>query len=427
MDSSLLTYARKWARAMIRWLGLAVLALVLLLIPSPIQGDSGISTLDSSVEIDFPSELVFNLEAESSANITDVRLHYQVDKMNYAEVTTEGWPDFTPATTIETSWTWDMRKASLPPGAAVTYWWTAEDTAGNTLETPPSLVYFDDVRYPWQSVTSDEITLLWYEGSNSFARELMDTCKQGLDRLEPICHWEAGNTEPSPMPITIYIYASTADVRGAMIFPQEWTGGAAFTDFGIIVIGIAPEQVDWGKRALVHELTHVVVHQATFGPYSTLPVWVDEGLAMYNEGQLEPYFQAWLNNAVAEDKLISVRSLCSPFSAEPEKAYVSYAESYSLVEYLVDSYGQSKMLELLGLFKQGETCDAALTQVYGFDTDGLDSRWRETLANPTAIGSQAWQSHPALIAVFSALAAALVLAGALALEEWTWRRPRKRG
>jgi len=412
---------------MIRWVGLAALALVLLLIPSPIQGDSGISALDSSVEIDFPSELVFNLEAESSANITDVRLHYQVDKMNYAEVTGESWPDFTPGTTIETSWIWDMRKASLPPGAAVTYWWTAEDTAGNTLETPPSLVHFDDVRHPWQSLTDDQVTLLWYEGSHSFARELMDACKRGLDRLGTICDWGAGNTEARPVPITIYIYASTADVRGAMIFPQEWTGGAAFTDFGIIVIGIAPEQVDWGKRALVHELTHVVVHQATFGPYSTLPIWVDEGLAMYNEGQLEPYFQAWLNNAVAEDKLISVRSLCSPFSAEPEKAYVSYAESYSLVEYLVDSYGQSKMLELLGLFKQGETCDAALTQVYGFDTDGLDSRWRETLANPTAIGSQAWHSHPALIAVFSALIAALVLAGALALEEWTWRRPRKRG
>ena len=404
----------------------AVLALVLLLIPLPLKADSGISVLHSSVETNFPSELIFNFEADSSANITDVRLHYQVYKMNYAQVTSEGWPDFTPATTIETSWIWDMRKGSLPPGAAVTYWWTAEDAAGNSLETPPSLVYFDDLRYPWQSLTSDELTLLWYEGSDSFAGELMDACKQGLDRLKPISHWEAQSTEAAPMPITIYVYASMADLRAAMIFPQEWTGGAAFTDFGIIVIGIPPDQVDWGKRSLVHELTHVVVHQATFSPYSSLPVWVDEGLAMYNEGQLEPFFQAWLNNAVAEDKLISVASLCSPFSADFEKAYISYAESYSLVEYLVDSYGHGKVLELLGLFKQGETCDAALTQVYGFDTDGLDSRWRQTLATPAAVPSTAWYSHPALVGVFSALATVLVLAGALALEEWTWRRTRKK-
>ena len=104
-----------------------------------------------------------------------------------------------------------------------------------------------------------------------------------------------------------------------MIFPQEWTGGAAFTEFGIIAIGISPGQLDWGKGALVHELTHLVVHQATFSPYGALPIWLDEGLAMYNEGELAPPFQSALQQAISEDKLISVRSLCSPFSADRGK------------------------------------------------------------------------------------------------------------
>jgi len=34
------------------------------------------------------------------------------------------------------------------------------------------------------------------------------------------------------------------------------------------------------------------------------------------------------------------------------------------------------MLELLNTFKTGETYDNALLQVYGFDIDGLDTRWR---------------------------------------------------
>ena len=215
-----------------------------------------------------------------------------------------------------------------------------------------------------------------------------------------------------------------------MIFPREWTGGAAFTDFGIIAIGISPGQLDWGKRALVHELTHLVVHQATFSPYGALPTWLDEGLAMYNEGELAPPFQSALQQAISEDKLISVRSLCSPFSADPGKAYLSYAESYSLVEYLLDNYGQVKMLNLLTLHKQGNTYDEALIQVYGFDIDGLDARWRGTLSHGTVIAvnqgnviaSEAKQLHPALIAVLSALATSLALAGALALEEWTWHR-----
>jgi hypothetical protein len=117
-----------------------------------------------------------------------------------------------------------------------------------------------------------------------------------------------------------------------------------------------------------------------------------------------------------------VRSLCSPFSAYSEKARLSYAQSYSLVEYLLDNYGQDKMLDLLALLKQGSTYDESLTEVYGFDIDGLDAFWRATLAIPSNIASEAQQSPPALIPVLAALATALALWGVLALEKRTWRR-----
>jgi len=91
---------------------------------------------------------------ESSADIIDVRLCYQVDRMNYAEVISEGWADFTPASSIEANWVWDMRNASLPPGAEVTYWWMIEDVDGNRFETSPEIMYFDDDRFSWRSLTS---------------------------------------------------------------------------------------------------------------------------------------------------------------------------------------------------------------------------------------------------------------------------------
>lgn len=361
---------------MIKRILLLAVILLLLLIPTSATANGDIYVLDSSVEAHFPSELVFHLDAQSSSDIVAARLHYHVEKMNYAEVTSEGWPHFAPAARVKTSWVWDMRKVSLPPGAKVRYWWTIEDKGGNRFATSPDTVYFDDNRYEWQNLTDDTMSglnLFWYEGSTSFAQELLDVCEGGLARLSK-------DTGVYPQnPIRIYVYASSKDLRGAMVFPMEWTGGVAFTEFGIIAIGISPSQLDWGKGALVHELTHLIVHQATFSPYSRLPTWLDEGLAMYNEGELDSQLRSWLDKAISEDKLISLRSLCSPFSAEPEKAYLSYAESYSLVEYLISNYGGDKMLELLTLFKQGSTYDEALTEVYGFDIDGLDSRWRETL------------------------------------------------
>jgi len=415
---------------MIKRIFLITSALLLLLSPSLVAAGDDITVIDSDVDVNFPSQAEFTLEAESYVEIIDVRLYYQVDMMNYAEVVSEGWAEFTPASKIEANWVWDMENASLPPGAEVTYWWMIEDADGNRFETSPEIMHFDDERYLWQSLTSTvpqggELTLFWYEGGDSFARELMDTCKEGLARLT-----QDIGTYPE-RPIKIYIYASTGDLQGAMIFPQEWTGGVAFTGFSTIAIGISTAGLDWGKRALVHELTHLVVHQATFSPYGQLPIWLDEGLATYNEGELDPVFRCCLQEAILEDELISVRSLCSPFSAETEKALLSYAQSYSLVEYLLDNYGQDRMLDLFTILKQGSTYDEALSEVCGFDIDGLDARWRGTLASHTVISVSriseqsertAGQSHPALIAVLAALATALALWGALALEGRAWRR-----
>lgn len=398
---------------MIKRVALITSALLLLLSPSLVAAEEDIAVIDSDVNVDFPSQAVFTLEAESSVDIVDVRLSYQVDKMNYAEVVSEGWADFTPASTVEANWVWDMRNSSLPPGAEVTYWWIIEDANGNKLETSPGIMHFDDGRYSWQSLTSTvpqggELTLFWYEGGDSFAQKLMNACQEGLA-------WLTQDIGAYPeKPIKIYIYASTSDLQGAMIFPQEWSGGVAFTAFSTIVIGIPPSELDWGEKALVHELTHLVVHQATFSPYGQLPIWLDEGLATYNEGELDPVLLSYLEEAILEDELISVRSLCSPFSAYSEKAFQSYAQSYSLVEYLLDNYGQDSMLDLLAILKEGSTYDEALTQVYGFDIDGLDARWRATLTSYAVIAGEDGQSRTSEIAVFAVIAAALAL--------WFWRR-----
>jgi len=382
------------------------------------------------VDVEFPSQAVFTVEAESNVNIVDARLHYQVDKMNYAEVVSEGWADFAPANKIDASWAWDMANASLPPGAEVRYWWTVEDDNGNTVETAPQTMHFDDNRFAWRSLTGGVgegggMTLYWYSGSDAFAQELMDICEEGL----------AGLTQDIgaylDKPVKIYVYASTSDLRGAMVFSQEWTGGVAFTDFGTIAISVPQSQLEWGKGALLHELTHLVVHQAAFSPYGQLPLWLDEGLATYSEGELSPDLRSSLNKAISEGTLISVRTLCSPFSAYTDKAALSYAESYSLVEYLLDTYGRDKMLDLLTVFKQGSTYDEALTEVYGFDINGLDALWRAALTSGTLLvldrsseqgEGAAEESNPALVVGLGVPAAALVICGALAVK----RRARRR-
>jgi len=361
---------------MIRKAVLTALLLCLLLtaaFPGVVRAGDGLSVISNSAVMEFPSRLVFDIAAESDADITDIRLHYRVDRMEHARITSEIYVGFTPARSVDAQWVWDMRMTGgLPPGSGVSYWWTVTDAQNNTVRTEPQSILIEDNRYDWRSLTEGQVTLYWYKGDDDFAEALMEFSQQALGRLE------ANTGAALENPVRIYIYASSADLQGSMIYPQEWTGGVAYTRYGVVAMGISPSgfDFDWGERVISHELTHLVIHQITFNPYSGLPTWLDEGLAMSSEGELQASFLNVLERARKESRLITVRSLASPFSVYADESLLAYGQSYMLVTYLIDEYGRDKMFELLGTFRQGSSYDEALEQVYGFDMDGLNTRWR---------------------------------------------------
>ena len=63
----------------------------------------------------------------------------------------------------------------------------------------------------------------------------------------------------------------------------------------------------------------------------------------------------------------------------PARAYLSYSQSYSIVKFLIESYGQDKMNSLLIALRDGTTIDDALVKVYGFDIEGLEDTWRNSI------------------------------------------------
>ncbi len=392
-----------------------VAALVLLMtVLSPVNAQTEIEVPVASAQAVFPYSIDFNLSIESGVDITDVRLHYVVDREGFAKVTSEVKIDIVPDTSVAASWSWDMIKTGgMPSGTVVEYWWTITDAEGSSYITARKQVNFDDNRYSWQSLTEGNISLYWYYGDDSFAQELMAAAQEALARL-------AEDTGASlEKPVRVYVYASSYDLQGAMIFPQEWVGGVAYTREGAIAIGISPENIEWGKRAIVHELAHLVTHQMTSNPYSSIPTWLNEGISKYAEGEMESVYRDYLAQAIDQGNLISVRTLASPFSAYAEKSYLSYAQSLSLVEFLIGSYDQEKMFELLGVFKQGSSYDDAFISVYGFDMDGLDSLWWDSATAKYKAGGEHIIS-PAQAGIFSAPEKVVILPPGMVAEGRLW-------
>jgi hypothetical protein len=341
---------------------------------APVQAAGNIKVSASSADVSFPQSINFKVSAQSDAKITEIRLQYSIDMVSFAQVVSESFIVFQSSANVNAQWKWDLtRIGGLPPGTVIRYRWLLKDANGGTLTTPFTEVKFDDGRYTWKSIVQNKVTLYWYQGDQTFGQTLMQATQDALARLS------ANTGAVIKSPVSLYIYATQADLLGSMIFPQDWTGGVAFTNYGCIAIGISAANLDWGKSTIAHELTHLITAQVTANPYNGLPTWLDEGLAMYNQGPLDMSFMNSLNKAIQSKSLISVRTLSSPFSSDASISYLDYAESHSIVSYLISTYGKDKMAALESAFQQGSTYDGALQKVYGFDMDGLNNAWQATL------------------------------------------------
>ena len=336
---------------------------------------NAITVQENRAEVNFPETITFHLEAESSSQITAVRLEFGTDALACGESVSRAIPeDFEPDTEIVVEWVWNLRRSgSNPPGTEVWWRWVLENEEGLEIETPVQRLIFLDDFIDWRTRETDHLSLNWYEGTEQFAASLLEAGEDALVRLDQM----TGVTVEKQ--VKIYIYASSDEMQRATLFAPTWSGGLAFPWNSTILIGVAPFDIGYGLDTIAHELSHVVIGHYTFSCVNSTPGWIDEGLAMVTEGELDLYFQEILLEAVDDDSLLSVREVGQIFSADPDLALLSYAESFSLVTFLLETYGDEPILELLDRFKQGESEDTALEEVYGFDRDGLEMRWRDWL------------------------------------------------
>jgi hypothetical protein len=378
---------------MVKTIGRALLlvAIVVGLVigPQAVQAE-GITVSTNQQVNSFPDSLKFQLKASSPAEINKIKLSYRIvgnPASSYA------YPEFQAGKSVDTTYTINLKKNYLPPQVDINYYWDIEDAAGNKLRTEPITFTLTDARFSWKKVEAGSVSLWWYDGTEEFANSMLKTATKSLEQLTQDTGVKAKDK------VKILFYGTQEDLLVALgPSAQEWTGGVSFSAQGIIAIHASPTTSgrDFATRAVPHELTHVVIHQATDNPYGDIPQWLSEGLAMYYEGSLEGTYQSQLDQAVKRNRLLTLKTISSNFPADSNQATLSYAESYSVVKFIYDKYGKDKMASLLKIFAEGSTYDGALQSALGVTTNDLDKEWRASLGaaplpTPTAVGEQAAQ------------------------------------
>jgi hypothetical protein len=132
---------------------------------------------------------------------------------------------------------------------------------------------------------------------------------------------------------------------------------------------------------LKHELCHLFLHRHIAA--DRLPKWLDEGIAQWVSGGVAEILtggrDAALDQASLSRKLIPMSNLNQTFPRDDHSFRLAYAESKSLVEFIVNQGGSDGLRNILGDLRKGTALDDAVSRQFGYPLDELERNWQRSL------------------------------------------------
>lgn len=174
----------------------------------------------------------------------------------------------------------------------------------------------------------------------------------------------------------IYIYEDSKDyVANAVHF--QWSHGAAFA--AEKTIRTFPSAHGFFDSTLPHEMTHIIFRECV-GLDARVPLWFEEGVAMYQEKARRFGAHRIVQTAVEKGEFISLKDLTDMrlYNDSPDsQVELFYAESASVVNFIINELGEHNFVRLCRALKEGQTFPKALQDVYVRfkGVDDLNKAW----------------------------------------------------
>lgn len=356
----------------------AAAALILALSVSTAGADDDVVVVAEEVTSQFPEGINFNLSVETESPVDDIRVFY---RSKGAESVSYGRLDFSKDLSTEGTFFLDTSIGGqggtrfVPPGTVFRYHFQVFTEDGASFKTEQKEFVYTDSRFEWETMSEGPLTVFYYGPTETRARSILDASVEAMANMARVL----GIEEIEPVNIVTYnnyrhmqaaLPPRPQTVREGLI-----TQGQAFTDIRVVVVlGTDPSI----EGIASHEITHVLVDDAAGRAYTILPLWLNEGLAEFgNVAPSESYDNALLYGIYTR----RVRPLAhlTRFIGDPDDVVIAYGQSRSVVSYMIHTYGEAKMAELMSQLDHSLSLDLAMMQVYGFDQDGLDAEWRSRM------------------------------------------------
>ncbi|WP_047490751.1 tetratricopeptide repeat protein [Terriglobus sp. TAA 43] len=178
--------------------------------------------------------------------------------------------------------------------------------------------------------------------------------------------------------------------------------GALGVTFGQVIAmdspsGRKPGEFNWGAT-LWHEMSHAYIITAT---NQRVPRWFTEGLAVHEEGQRSAEWRDRVTPdillAIRDKKLMPVDKLDRGFVHQeyPGQVLVSYFQAGAICDYISNTAGEAKLLDIVHAYAAGEDTKQALQSVLHLSTEEFDKQFFASIDKQygnEAQGFDAWRA-----------------------------------
>ena len=368
------------SKSSIRRLLPLLMLLTALLCPIPAWAQQELQ-IEQSVSAVYGESITFSADASSTTSLISAELVVHV--LNW-EVPITIPVSVQPGNDVTVSTTVLVASLNLPPAATIEYQWIFNNEAGNPLSGDITSYRYADTSVPWawEPDSREEVTVFSSEIDPALQNAILEIAIAARRNSEDLL----GRKQNAP--IAIYVYPSlaslAASLRAHRVVVQDWVAAYTIPDQGIIFVSATPgpDLIDNLRRDLSHEIMHLAVYSIAGDQYEYIPAWFNEGLALNTNSGTDTALGNVLSDALQSRVLLSTQALClGSFSGlDPHDAALAYAQSASLVSYIVGRYGTSQISALMAAFSSGLGCSEGVELALGISLADLEQQWLQSLS-----------------------------------------------
>lgn len=188
--------------------------------------------------------------------------------------------------------------------------------------------------------------------------------------------------------------------------PPGYASGVAYHGRHLVLLTMmsprGAEATDLDET-LRHELAHVALEDAVGGKH--VPVWFNEGLAIWLSGEAPWARTQILAQATMQDRLIPLSDLDRSMPPNPFEVNIAYAESADFTAYLLRKSDRLRFNSMIERVREGQGFDRAVAEAYNADLRKLELEWHHKLERNYSVvpillgGSLLWVGVMALVVV----------------------------